>query len=264
METKIDDITHIAVCGDSFGVGSGMPLDRCFEDSFGGIVASSLGIPLKVYARSGSCNFVIYLQVKKIVEQVRERNDRPLVLVSLTSHSRLIFPYDSRISGGAADLSNVDYLGYAPYHRSSVPRRKLEFIPVDQPNLTSETISNTNLALHGNTELLKNTRLMEISRRKWQAISIYFEEIYDNSVKMEMDVALATTMHVMLEKQGLPHVIMGLQSKDYSMIPYHHFMEVNWHEISKMHPDPLRTMHCDRLGHEMVANMILSKIHEGS
>ena len=258
MKLEVYNATHVSVCGDSFGVGSGMPMHRCFEDSFGGQVSSTMGIPLKVYARSGSCNFLIYLQVKKVVEQSITRNDRPLVLINLTSYSRIVFPYDSRSVGGLSDLSNVDYRSYHPYHKTSHPRRELEFDTVESPNLTSETISNVGLALHGNME--SPGRLAEVAKKKWKAISIYFEEIYDDSVKIEIDSALATTMHYMLEKAGLPHIFIGVRKDFFPMIPNKNFLEENWGDISKLHQDPAMTKHCNAVGHGIVASKILEKI----
>ena len=258
MMPDTTDITHIYVCGDSFAVGSGMPLDRCFEDSFGGVVASRLGLPLRVYARSGSCNFVIYLQVKKCVEMAKLRGENPLVLISLTSHSRLLMPYESRGLGGTVDLADVDYQSYHPYHHTSRPRRDLEFTPSPRPTLTSETISSIGLALHGN--LSTGARFAEISRKKWKAIESYFSELYDDAAKMETDAALVASMHLMLERAGHRHVVLGKDRRTHPLVPEGRFVEIDWNGISLAHPDPARTMHCDSVGHAMVADRIIPNL----
>ena len=43
----------VIICGDSFGVGSGLPEEHCFEKSFGGLLAASLNVPAIFLARSG-------------------------------------------------------------------------------------------------------------------------------------------------------------------------------------------------------------------
>lgn len=255
---SIDNISHLAVCGDSFAVGAGMQLDRCFEDSFGGVVAERLQVPLKVYARSGACNFLIYLQVKKVAEQSRSSDGTPLVLINLTSYSRIFFPYDSREIRTSIDLGDVDYHSYHPYHDRSKPKRPLEFTPSDKPNFTSETISNVGLKLHGNMESL--TKMSEVSKRKWQAISMYFEELYDDAVKMETDAALAAAMHLMLENEKIPHIFLGIDQKRYPLVPKDMFLEVNWHDIGAIHPDPAKTFHCNATGHGIVADSILQHL----
>lgn len=251
-------ITHVYVCGDSFAVGSGMPLDRCFEDSFGGIVAERLGLPLRVFARSGSCNFVIYLQVKKCIDVARERGENPLVLVSLTHHSRLLIPYESRGLPTAIDLSDVDYQSYHPYHSTSTPRRPLEFTPKHDPMLTSETIASMGLAMHGN--LSNDDRSSEMRRRKWKAIAMYFSELYDDAAKLETDIALAATMHLMLEKAGFEHRILARDTRAHTLPLAEKLLQIDWNGISAAHPDPARTMHCNRDGHAIVAHRIITSI----
>lgn len=166
-------IDTVAVCGDSFGVGSGLPLETCYENSFGGIVAKKLNLPLKVYARSGCCNYVIYLQVKKIIEQFHKLQHKPLVLITFTHHSRIVFPFDSTKLTTHVDLSNVEYKSYAPYSKYSTPTRPVEFELSATPNLTSETISNLNLCLAGSS-LKDNVNYKEILEHKWKAIALYF------------------------------------------------------------------------------------------
>ena len=250
----------VAVCGDSFGCGAGMPENRSYEDSFGGYVAKKLRLPLKVYARSGCCNFTIYLQVKKIIDQYNHREHKPLVLVTLTNHSRLVFPIDARELSTNCDLSNVDYRSYVPYSDVSKHKRPIPFDIKDNPNLLSETISNMNLCLAGN-HLKKDEKFVKLMERKWKAISMYFEEIYDDSIKREYDTGIVMMMHHMLKEAGLPHVIFGYGKHTHRFIDDSNFVEVHWGSISRDHPDEMGSGHCDAFGHAIVAEKILPSCH---
>jgi hypothetical protein len=249
-------IDSIAVCGDSFGCGSGMPQNRCYEDSFGGYVSKKLDLPLKVYARSGCCNFTIFLQVKKVIDQFNHKVHAPLVLVTLTNHARLTFPIDSTKISTDCDLRNVDYRKYEPYSNLSSPTRPIHFDLSDEPNLLSETISNMNLGLKGR-HMRNDERFDRIMDRKWKAISMYFEEIYDDSIKMHYDVSIATMMHLMLKEAGLPHVIFGFGRYMHRFIPDPNFVEIHWGSICMNHPDEGRSGHCNAVGHAIVAEKIL-------
>lgn len=249
-------IDCVAVCGDSFGCGSGMPEHRCYEDSFGGNLSRKLDVPLKVYARSGCCNFTIFLQVKKIIDQFNHKVHRPLVLITLTNHSRVIFPIDSTRISTNCDLKNVDYFNYQPYSANSQPQRPLHFEINDKPNLLSETISNMNLCLSGH-HLKHDVKFRKILDRKWKAISMYFEEIYDDSIKMEYDVSISTMMHHVLKEAGLPHVIIGFGRHMHRFIPDPHFVEIHWGDISAKYPDESNSGHCNAIGHGIVADKML-------
>ncbi len=255
-------IDSVAICGDSFACGSGMPLDRCFEDSFGGKVASELNLPLRMYARSGACNFTIYLQVKKVVEQINTKSIKPVVLISLTNHSRLIFPIDSTKTSNKIDLSNVEYLSYTPYSDTAVPnRRKPDFDLDESPNLRSETISNLNLCLAGSF-LLNSKSFKSIMDRKWTAIRYYFEELYDDQIKQEQDIAIAHMMHNLLKEANAPHVIFGFGRHSFRFVDIKNFAEVHWGEISLKYPDRAGSGHCDERGHQIVADRLLGKIRD--
>lgn len=249
-------IDCVAVCGDSFACGAGMPDETCFESSFGGIISTRLALPLKVYARPGCCNYTIYLQVKKVIEQHQHKEHSPLVLVSLTNHSRLIFPINSTNLDTNPNLASVDYLSYTPYSKHSRRRREIPFAQNPIPNYTSETISNMGLCLAG-SHLKKEANYSMIYERKWKAISMYFEELYDDGIKREYDESLVVMMHVLLKEHGIPHVILGHGRYTFRHIPNPHFVDIHWGEISSKHPDKVNSGHCDENGHRIVAERLL-------
>jgi hypothetical protein len=249
-------IDCIAVCGDSFATGSGLPPENCYEDMFGGIISKTLNLPMKVYARSGCCNFSIFLQVKKIIEQFHLKEHTPLVIVSLTHHSRLLFPIDGTKLEINLNLSNLDYLNYHPYSEASQPRRPLEFKLDKDPQLISETISNIGLCLSGH-HMAPGDQFVNIMERKWEALRLYFEELYDDGIKREYDNALALMMHNMLVETNLPHVIMGFGKYIHRFIDQKNFADIHWGSICLNHPDRQGSGHCDETGHMIVANTLL-------
>lgn len=245
----------VAVCGDSFGVGSGLDPIHQYEKNFGGVISSRLGLPLKIYARSGCCNFTIFLQVKKIIEQHQAGQISPLVIITLTNHSRLFFPMDSAAGDRSLDLSNVIYMDYTPYAEYSNPKRPIEFKIKDTPNFTSETISNIGLCLSGSS-LRNSNHFSKFTDKKFEAIKMYFQELYEDSAKLEYDNALVLMMHSMLKERGIQHVILGYCNHQHRFIDKKNFVEVHWGEICMKYPDKHGSMHCDETGHMLVADMI--------
>lgn len=251
-------IDCVAVCGDSFGTGAGLDDEYRYEKSFGGIISSKLSVPLKVYARSGCCNFTIMLQVKKIIEQHRSREILPLVLITLTNHSRLFFPMNGATGSRELNLSNVIYQNYQPYSHESFQRRPLEFKSNENPNFTSETISNMGLCLAG-SNLRSTAHFKQISERKFNAIKLYFEEIYDDGVKLEYDNSLTLMMHSLLKEQKIDHIIMGYGQHQHRFINPENFVEIHWGSICQRHPDKQGSGHCDETGHAIVADMMIDR-----
>jgi len=253
-------VTHIAICGDSFGVGTGLPDDRCFEDSFGGVVASHFDLPLKVYARAGCCNFVIYLQVKKIIEQIRrDPSYKPLVVITTTFHERLIFPLDDGTKYKKPNLSDVEYKSYIPYHGTTPTNgRELAFGSNDA-RLISETISNINYFQCGKAPGI--AKLFEkVNKSKFEAIKYYYTELFDTGVKGEYDQALIITMHFLLKKFNIPHMIMGFPSLELTYIE--NFMPNEWGYYTRLYPDTMGSSHCNEEGNRLVGENVINFIKE--
>jgi len=202
----------IAVCGDSFGQGSGIPEPQTFDLSFGGAVASNFDLPLKVYARSGCCNYVIYLQVMKVIEQAKQGMHNPFVLVTLTNHSRFSIATDTAKDFTAWDLSDVDYTTYAPYGKDSLIKRQKPFESKKTPTLLSETASNFTWAMmHRKAPNLE--RLFDQIKRKVNSVVSYFRDVYDDEIKHTHDTGLAMLMHHELLDAGIPHIIMSSEEQ---------------------------------------------------
>ena len=230
-------LTHVAVCGDSFGTGSGLPEDTCYEDNFSGVFASHYKLPQRVYARSGCCNFTIYLQIKKIIEQARlDHSYKPFVLITSTYHERLIFALDDGTQYRVPDLSQVEYASYNPYTEAgSSKRRPLEFDLDKEPRLITETISNITYYQAGKAPGIARL-FAKVHKDKFDAIGTYYTELFDTGIKQQYDYALYMAAHCMLIKHNIPHLIMmGHLGEMFEGNP--NFMANDWGHYSRLHPD---------------------------
>lgn len=254
-------VNSIAVCGDSFGCGSGLDNDICYEKSFGGLVASHFNLPLKVYARSGCCNFVIYLQAKKIIDQFEHNKIKPFVLITTTHHSRFVMPMQIVGEYRKYDLSDVDYLRYHPYsQKNNTTPRPLEFELADTPKLMSETISN--FIWYAEKGALNLEYLFNGILDKVDAVKTYFAEIYDDNIKQEYDSALILKMHLELKEAGIPHLIMDSNRYHSRLIDTNNYFYNDWGVQSRKYPDKFKSGHCDERGHRAVALDLIKEMEK--
>jgi hypothetical protein len=257
-------LTHLATCGDSFGTGEGLPDETRFEHSFAGVVSDHFKLEQQVYARSGCCNFTIYLQVKKIVEQAKKtpyyKPFKPFVLITTTFHERLIIPLDDGFKYKNPDLSDVEYLSYGPYRDIDMQQghgKKLPFDANANPRLITETVSNIQWYQAGKAPGI--SRLFEkIHPEKFKAIGSYFLNLFDTGVKKEQDDALFVTMHIMLKKAGIPHVLMGHNLP--TLIDEQNRLENDWGYYTKNYPDNRGSSHCNEEGNALVGKSIIDHI----
>ena len=252
-------VNEIVVCGDSFGCGIGLPFKHCFEKSFGGLISQQYNVPHTVYARSGCCNYVIYLQVKKVIEDYKHK-DKPVVLVTTTNHSRFVFPSDHADSGyNNYSLEDVAYTLHEPYSgREHVYKRPLPFTPKSKPKLVSETVSNFVYYFKGKAPNLEY--LFSNVKEKLSAIKSFYEELYDDSIKQDYDSGVILMMHMMLKEAGFPHVIMSPNPHQDRFIDKKNYLQNNWGTYSQKYPDVMGSGHCDEQGHIEVAEKIIKHI----
>lgn len=252
-------VKEVAICGDSFACGSGIDSKYCFERSFGSLVAGSLSVPYKIFARSGCCNYVIFLQVKKVIEEYKHK-EKPLVLISTTNHSRFTFPSDHVTKAyNNYTLEDVEYHLHEPYcDREGWHRRDIPFKPSKTPKLISETISNFIHFASGEGPNL--AYLFKDVDAKFSAIKTFYEELYDDSIKETNDTGLILMMHMMLKEEGFPHIIMSPNQHQNRFIDKENFLLNDWGVYSRKYPDNGKSGHCDERGHVEVANNIIEKI----
>lgn len=253
-------VNEILVCGDSFGCGSGLPEETAFENSFGGKVAEHFDVPLKVYARGGCCNYVIYLQVKKIVEQYKNSLIKPFVLITTTHHSRFTFPSDSNTEHSNYSISDVDYLNYHPYSKTTPETcRKLPPFELNKnPKLVSETVSNIVYYLKGEVPNLKY--LFTRIARKLNSVKMYYADLYDDEIKHSYDDGIILLAHNELKAAGIDHLIMTPERERHKFIDKENFFFNDWGYYSRKYPDNVGSGHCNEIGHMEVAKLLIERI----
>lgn len=262
-------VNNIVTCGDSFACGTGIDDEVSFERSFGGLVASHYGLPNKILARPGCCNYVIYLQIRKAISDALEKNTKPLVLVSVTHHSRFTFPSD--YSTGVFrnyTLEDVDYNCVSPYSNNSKHKRDLPFIPTRNPRLISDTVGNF---LHyietceGKSSIDQPTAIEKYFsniKTKIPAMKLFYEHLYDDSIKQIYDYSLLLMAHNLLDEHQIPHIILDSATHYCRFIKEENYLENHWGEYCVKYPDSYKSGHCDERGHVEVAEKIINKINQ--
>lgn len=255
-------VTSIAVCGDSFGIGIGISNDpqKMISESFGARVAKYFEVPIKIFARSGCCNYVIYLQVKKVIEQFKTKEINPLVLITVTHHSRFVFPIENEPHHIIYDLSDVNYKIYNIFHTEEELESFLPFIPKKEPKLISETVSNF---LHFNKQGLINLKkFFNKLEKKVKVLEEYFKYLYSDSIKKDYDTSLIVMMHLELKRYNIPHLILTPDDYLSNFIEQQNFLQNDWGYYSKKYPDKYSSGHCTEIGHMELAKIIIEKISQ--
>lgn len=252
-------VKDVVICGDSFACGSGMAPKHCFERSFGSLVAEAMDASYKIYARGGCCNYVIYLQVQKVIQDYMHK-EKPLVLISTTHHSRFTIPSDHATATFTNyTLEDVEYNLHQPYSiHDGIHRREIPFKSDKPPKLISETISNFFHFSSGEGPNLEY--LFKDVSAKLSAMKIYYKELYDDSIKHTNDTGLILMMHMMLKEAGFPHVILTPNPHNDRFIDKKNYLENDWGVYSRKYPDPNNSGHCDERGHVQVAEKIIKHI----
>jgi hypothetical protein len=251
-------VNCIATCGDSFGTGSGLDPSICFEKSFAGVTAEYFGLIQKVYARGGCCNFTIFLQVKKIIQQIKQKKFfLPFVLITVTHHERLIIPLDNGVNFTHPDLSQIDYESYIPYHLYG-GHRPIEFQTV-KPRLLTQTISNIDLILKERSGSIGGY-FNKIELAKLETLGWYYSNIFDTGVKKETDDALFVYMHMLLKQNNIPHLILGYSLP--SVIDQKNQLEIHWGEYTTRYPDSGGSGHCNEEGNMLVGQEVIKHIEK--
>ena len=255
-------VESIVVCGDSFATGVGISPERCYEDFFGGLVAKEFNLPLRVFARSGCCNFTIYLQVKKVIEQYQHSEIKPLVLISVTYHERYLIPIVDNLKREDLDLKNIQYMDYEPYSEISKPRRKLEFELADKPKFISQTLTNIDLYLNGKPSGAVTKSFDVVLRSKYNSLMNFITDVDNEKIKYEHDNAMITKAHLLLLNNNIPHIIMSTHNDLYRHLKQENVAIVDWGNLCQRFPDNLGTGHCDENGHKEVFDILKPKVEE--
>ena len=205
---------------------------------------------------------MIYLQTQKIIDDYKTKKSKPLVLVTVTNHSRSIFPSDHAPPGfNNYTLEDVDYTTYMPYSEATGKHKRTPpFVPNKKPKLVSDTATNFWYFFDKGAKHLYNLFIHLESKLK--SIKSFYEELYDESIKQTYDTSLILMMHATLKEAGIPHIILSPNQYQDRFISKENYIVNDWGEYCRKYPDSMGSGHCDERGHKEVANNIIKKIEE--
>jgi len=253
---------NLFVCGDSYACGIGLKQEYNLEKSFGGLISKKYGIPHINYARGGICNFGIYLQVKKMLDTFDFTNHdtkNSLMIISLTNPGRLMVATED-ITFRDLDLSNVDYLNNSPYAYNGQKGRDVQFSLNKKPKLFSQTILDIASHIEKNVSGAMPSAYEILPKYKLNALKSYIENLYDDPIKEEYDYGIISKMHLMLKLKNVNHIFLVQFKELFYFLPEENLCEVNWRKISDEHPDEIGSSHCNEVGHEIAAQIILDHL----
>lgn len=255
-------MNKLFVCGDSYACGIGLNQEYNLEKSFGGLISEKYNIPHINYARSGICNFGIYLQVKKMLDTFDFTDTNmvdSLMIISLTNPGRLMVSTEE-ITFRDLDLSNVDYVNNGPYVYHGQKGRDIQFKINKKPKLFSQTILDIVSHIDNNVSGAMPAAYEVLPKYKLDALKIYIKDLYDDPIKEEYDYGIISKMHLMLKRKKVNHLFLVQFKELFYFLPEENLCEVNWRKISDEHPDEIGSSHCDEIGHEIAAQIILDHL----
>lgn len=252
-------IEKLIICGDSYASGIGLDESYNLEKSFGGLISEKLNISSINYSRAGICNFGIFLQVKKSIEDNVNNLDKSLIIISLTQSSRLMIASEN-ITSTDLNLSNVDYINNRPFSYNEKRKRDVPFTLNKNPKLFSQTILDVLAHLNNKVSGAMESAYKILPKYKIETLGQYIQDVYSDPIKDEYDVALVARTHLLLKMNNIKHMFLGTPRSKFDFVPDENFCEVNWREISDKYPDEIGSSHCNEIGHEIVRDLILNKI----
>ena len=252
----------LVTCGDSFACGSGLEDEDCFEKSYAGLTASKIGVPQKVLARPGCCNYIIWLQIKYAVENIA-KTQKPFVLITMTNAARTTWfkPFNNKPEGTEPSIEYLNYQDYPPYdtHTRKTLRRP---IPVQTDNtMQSETLTNLDTFLDTNQKA-SWPQFQHESNARIKILRDWVADFFNFDIKNEYDNGILTQGHLLLKKHNIPHLFMGWQPQFGDLLPEENYVANDWGFYSREYPDARETGHCDYTGHRLVHEAIWNKVEQ--
>ena len=248
----------LVTCGDSFACGSGLEDEDAFEKSYAGLTAKDIGVDQKVLARSGCCNYTIWLQIKWAVENLTKSN-KPFVLITMTNAARTVWYKQNQPSNVSPTIEHLNYQDYPPYdtHTNRTVRRP---IPVDTDNtMQSETLTNLDSFFDSS---IKATwpQMKHEPEARIKVLRDWVADFFNFEIKNDYDNGILAQGHLLLKKHNIPHLFMGWQPEFGDLLPEENYVAVDWGYWSQNYPDDKGTGHCNYQGNYYVYREVINKV----
>jgi len=256
-------MSNIVVCGDSYSVGIG-----CYnleKEPYGSLLANHYGKNLINLAKGSSSNLSIFLQVKYVVENLKEVD---FVCVSITSYNRTEWFPDGLLPVEHWDLNNrdVNYHQYPPYGKDTYPmilNNPMESDEKYNGKMFTENylgiVDYVDNVLDKGIDYNYFAKFRNERPEKMRLLRNYFFEIFDESIQRQYDIGVITLAHTLLKNKGIEHYILAWDYEFKKYIPNENFIHVDWGELSLKYPDQLGSFHTSEVGQRIVFEKILEK-----
>jgi hypothetical protein len=256
---------NIAICGDSFSIGIGcLDLDN---EPFGAILGKHLNRPVINLAKGSSTNLSIFLQVKHVVEKMK--NDVDLVIVSNTSYDRIDwFPLEYQ--SDTLNLEEVNYHQYPPYGKLTY-QTVIDHPMKDNPAYKGKMFTEN---FHGVIDYWekfgsKNKNIDYFARfnneppERMKLLYDFAKSVHDEKINRMHSIGCMTMAHQLLKNAGINHLILTHEVAEYNkFMDLENLMYLSWGELSILYPDTIPTKHTSPEGHRFAFLLILRKLIE--
>ena len=259
-------MSNIVICGDSFNVGIG-----CHDlknDPYGSLLAKKLDKNLINLAKGSSTNLSIFLQVKYVVENVR---DIEFVCVSPTSNNRVEW-FSENSDPNRPPLSNtmVNYHQYPPYGEFSY-KTLLENPMAKDPRYTGEILTENyyGIITYVDDVLSKKVpgggyfeKFRNEPNEKMILLRNFYQYVFDDRIQRQYDIGVITLSHLLLKNNGIKHFILTDDPEYNTYIPEENVVYVSWGNLARDYPDDLPSLHTSKEGQRIVYESIMKKLGE--
>jgi hypothetical protein len=254
---------NLIICGDSFSIGIGC--ENLNTEPYGSLLAKYFDLNLINYAKGSSTNLSIFLQVKYVVENVKNID---YVVVGTTCHFRTEWFPEKSDTNIFLDNTLVNYHQYPPYGNQTYPhllkhpmsndkRYKGEMFTENYNGIFNyiETILDKNIEVK---DIVYYEKFKSESEHKIRLLKDYFLNFYDPRIERQKDFGQIVMTHNLLKKNNIKHLIIYpdlLELRNY--IDDENLIEIDFLKLSLIYPDVFNTLHMSSEGHKYVFNKII-------
>lgn len=260
---------NLVICGDSFNIGIGCR--DLINEPYGSLLSKKLGLNQINLAKGSSSNLSIYLQVKYVVENVR---DIEFVCVSATSYDRTEWYREEDAEAVNYDVSNnnINYHQYPPYGKETYLQQIPSYMERD-PRYKGEIFTDN---YQGILDYVDNfldkkqesgyyARFKKERPERARILKQYFLEIYDERLKRLNDIGVINMAHTLLKNNNIRHLILTPDMEGFSpLISIENLCELNWGTLSLNYPDDLPSLHTSKDGHIEAYNILINKLKDNN
>jgi hypothetical protein len=266
MIIKTKDMNNIVICGDSYSIGIGC--QDLINEPYGSLLGKEYDENVINLAKGSSTNLSIFLQVKYVVENIK---DIDFVCIGVTSFNRTEwFPENTDKRDWNLYNTDVNYHQYPPYGQDT-NHQILEHPMVNDKRYNGEMFTEN---FYGIVDYVDNIMTGKRSAgnyfakfknerpERMQLLRDYYAEIFDDRIQRQYDIGVIVMAHLLLKKRNIKHLILTYDNDFTFYVPDENLCNVDWGKLSLEYPDDLGTLHTSYIGQEIVYKSIKEKLEK--